>query len=227
MTTTRPKESEPRPLSPPAMPAQTTSASDAAACPVDGPCDPRQGVIVVRVHGFTQLFNSLDPSPFLERDLDDDLVDYITSWAREIPPDRPLRLEVQLTQPPKRKDDAQVLRSAIHNHFQNSALLKRNEFRQLMRRGRLSLAIGLCVLGTATLAGELVELAGQEPLLALLRDGLVIGGWVAMWRPLEILLYDWWPVRAEQRLHERLRDARVDIRVVPAATEDAAAAPTG
>jgi hypothetical protein len=33
---------------------------------------------------------------------------------------------------------------------------------------------------------------------------LVIGGWVAMWRPLEIFLYDWWPIRDERQLYERL-----------------------
>ncbi len=32
----------------------------------------------------------------------------------------------------------------------------------------------------------------------------MIGGWVAMWRPLEIFLYDWWPIRAEARLFDRL-----------------------
>jgi len=26
-------------------------------------------------------------------------------------------------------------------------------------------------------------------------EGLLILGWVAMWRPMETLLYDWWPVR--------------------------------
>jgi hypothetical protein len=226
MTTTRPKETEPRPSSPPATAAdQGAAAAKPAALAASEPCDPQLGVIVVRVQEFTQLFNSLDPSPFLERDLDDDLVDYITSWAREIPPDRPLRLQVQLRQQPQHKDDAQLLRTAIHNQFANSAQLKRNEFRQLMRRGRLSLAIGLGVLGTAAIASELVELAGDEPLLQFLRDGLIIGGWVAMWRPLEILLYDWWPVRAEQKLHERLRDAELDIRVVPAGPADVPAVP--
>jgi hypothetical protein len=39
---------------------------------------------------------------------------------------------------------------------------------------------------------------------ALIRETLVIGGWVAMWRPLEIFLYDWWPIRAERQLYERL-----------------------
>jgi hypothetical protein len=80
-----------------------------------------------------------------------------------------------------------------------------------MRRGRLSLLIGLAVLSTAMLASQLVESTGREPLLDLLREGVLIGGWVAMWRPLEILLYDWWPVRAERQLHERLRDAEIEV----------------
>jgi hypothetical protein len=92
-------------------------------------------------------------------------------------------------------------------------VLKRNEFRQLLRRGRLSLAIGLLVLATAMLASELVARAGERPLLNYLREGLIIGGWVAMWRPLEILLYDWWPVRAERRVLERLRDATIHVSV--------------
>jgi hypothetical protein len=190
----------------------TTESSPPPAAPgPETPCDPSHGVILVRVQESSQLFNSLDPSPFLERDLDDDLVDYITSWAREIPKHRPLRLRIQVRQPPRRDDEVGILRQAIHNHFTNSAQLKRNEFRQLMRRGRLSLLIGLAVLSTAMLASQLVETAGGEPLLKLLREGVLIGGWVAMWRPLEILLYDWWPVRAERQLHERLRDAEIEV----------------
>jgi hypothetical protein len=42
-------------------------------------------------------------------------------------------------------------------------------------------------------------------------EGLLIGGWVAMWRPIEILLYDWWPLRSEYQLFDRLRDMQVRI----------------
>jgi hypothetical protein len=45
----------------------------------------------------------------------------------------------------------------------------------------------------------------------LMREGMVIGGWVAMWRPLEIFLYDWWPIRAERRLFDRLAMMPVQI----------------
>ena len=55
----------------------------------------------------------------------------------------------------------------------------------------------------------------------ILREGLVITGWVAMWRPLEILLYDWWPLIDERRQIRRILDAAVSIRyhevTIPAA----------
>ena len=41
-----------------------------------------------------------------------------------------------------------------------------------------------------------------------------IGAWVALWRPIEIFLYDWWPIRAEARLFDRL--SQMEVRTVSA-----------
>jgi len=37
-------------------------------------------------------------------------------------------------------------------------------------------------------------------------------GWVAMWKPLEILLYDWWPVLRDIRLYRRISELPVEVR---------------
>ena len=55
----------------------------------------------------------------------------------------------------------------------------------------------------------------------IIRESFVIGGWVALWRPLEIFLYDWWPIRAQARLFDRLGE--MDVRVLGAAPATAAA----
>jgi hypothetical protein len=57
----------------------------------------------------------------------------------------------------------------------------------------------------------------------ILDESLLIVGWVAMWRPLEIFLYDWWPIRAEARLFERL--ATMPVRVTSRAQPNPAAEP--
>ena len=43
-------------------------------------------------------------------------------------------------------------------------------------------------------------------------EGLIIGGWVAMWKPISNLLYDWWPVRKEKRIYEKISKMEVEFR---------------
>ena len=85
------------------------------------------------------------------------------------------------------------------------------ESRQLFRIGRISLLIGVAFLGVAVAAGEfLAGLVREKGYAWLRKKSLVIGGWVALWRPLEIFLYDWWLILAT-RLYDRLSE--MDVRV--------------
>lgn len=61
------------------------------------------GLIELRLANANQLINTMDPSPFHERDLDHDAEEFIVSWAREQSPDVSLRLRIVLKQP---ADDA-------------------------------------------------------------------------------------------------------------------------
>src|SRR5207237_8199316 len=72
--------------------------------------------------------------------------------------------------------------------------------------------IGLVALAALTLLGDLVasKLQGWR-IGGLLRESFSIGGWVAMWRPMEVFLYDWWPIRREARLYDRLSAMPVRI----------------
>jgi hypothetical protein len=171
------------------------------------------GVIEVRVRDLDRLFNTIDPSPFRERDLDRDAEEYIVSNARELPAHAPLTLVVYLEQPGHAHDDSRVLGDAIRLHFARRSAMSRRELRQLLRRGRISLAIGLLFLAGSVASGELiVRLMEARPLATVLRESLLIGGWVAMWRPMEIFLHDWWPPREERRILDRL--SRMHVRVV-------------
>ncbi len=166
--------------------------------------------IEVRLRELAQLFNSLDPSPFIDRDLDSDAEAFIVSWARELPHHGELELVIHLAVAPEPARAAGA-EEAVHHYFSSRADIKRRELRQLLRRGRASLFIGVAFLAGCFGLGMLLRPllpAGWNEFVEL---GLHIVGWVAMWRPLEIYLYDWWPVRNDQRLFERL--ARMPVRL--------------
>jgi hypothetical protein len=167
-------------------------------------------VIRLRLRELSQLFNSMDPSPFIDRDLDSDAEEFIVSWARELPPNHELKLVIDLpTIPPA--DRAGDTQNAVRHYFCERAEGKRREFRQLMRRGRISLVIGLVFLAACLTIGNLLEKLGVSPLAGILKESFIIVGWVAMWRPLEIYLYDWWPLRAEWRALQRLSRMGVEL----------------
>ncbi len=174
--------------------------------------------IEVRLRELAQLFNSMDPSPFHERDLDADAEEFIVSWAREHPAHRELELLVHLTVPPP-ADRHTNAGDAVRHYFAARAALKHREFRQLMRQGRFSLGVGLAFLASClalgALAGGMVDAQGYRTSADIVKESFTIGGWVAMWRPLEIYLYDWWPLRDEWRLLERL--ARMHVTLIPPA----------
>jgi|SoiMetStandDraft_5_1073268.scaffolds.fasta_scaffold44689_2 hypothetical protein len=175
---------------------------------------PGCALIEVHVGDLKQIFHSLDPTPFRERDLDPKAEEFIAGWAREIPPDKPLGLLIHVDKEDATAEQIAIVREAVRDYFAARASMTRQQLRLLFRRGRTSLVIGLVFLAASILAGNVIEdMLEQTRFADVARESLLIGGWVAMWRPLEVFLYDWWPIRAEARLFDRL--SAMIVRVVP------------
>ena len=167
--------------------------------------------IEVFVERIEQLFNSMDPSPFHEKDLDDDAEEFIVGWAREFPRRDQVSLVVHVEQLPPHGDAPHLLETAVHNYFAYRAKLNGFEFRHLLKQGRTSLIIGLAFLTACMLTSQLLRhRVGTLPMI--LREGLIIAGWVAMWRPMEIFLYEWWPLLRRGRLYQKLSRMHVEVR---------------
>lgn len=172
--------------------------------------DGKTYLIEIRIGDIRQLFNSLDPSPFLEKDLDEDAESYIVHSVSEFSLQTPLKLVFYL--PKEAQDEAiEVLPEAIHNYFNYRKWNTARELRQILRQGRISLVIGLLFLGVCISMSRLISLFSDNMVANILTEGLLIVGWVAMWRPLEIFLYDWWPIRHTQDVFEKLSSIAIDI----------------
>jgi hypothetical protein len=174
------------------------------------------GAIGVCVQRLDQIFSALDPSPVGERDLNEETERFIVSWARDLPRDAPMSLTVELSRPPSLAEPSTPVRQAVHEFFGRRAATTERELRALFRRGRTSLVIGLLFLTACVLAANMLgDRVHDGQLASVLREGLTVAGWVAMWRPMEIFLYNWWPLAADRRLYEALARMPVEVRVPP------------
>jgi hypothetical protein len=182
-----------------------SSSSDVAATGRGHP-----HTISLKLHDISQLFNSMDPSPFIDKDLDADAEEFIVSWAREFPPGAAIRLCVYLDQWPA-DDPQELIRTAVHNYFDHRAMIAGLDFRRLLKQGRTSLVIGLLFLAACLLVSRM--LLGNDPgtWAAVVRESLTIAGWVAMWRPMEIYLYEWWPLLGRERIYSKLSRMPVEL----------------
>lgn len=153
-------------------------------------------LIELRLRELRQLFHQLDPAPFREKDLDPAAEVYIEDAVREIGTGQRAKIVIHLPEAELATDDARSLPESIAHYFGYRAQQTRVELGRLMRRALTNLAIGLAFLGACLALRRSLLAAGSYELLA---EGLLIIGWVALWRPVEMFLYDWWPLLRRQR----------------------------
>jgi hypothetical protein len=163
-----------------------------------------------------QLFHSLDPYPFREKDekdLDKDAEEFIVGWARELPADRPFKIVVHPPEAQARTSEAHEVGAALARYFGYRAQVIGLDLKELFRIGRRSMAIGLTVLSFSVITGQTVTASfTPHPIASVIQESLLIFGWVANWRPIEIFLYDWWPIVRRRNLYRRLSAAQVELR---------------
>ncbi|HKB89407.1 MAG TPA: hypothetical protein VKC60_02695 [Opitutaceae bacterium] len=177
--------------------------------------DPRtsSNSIELKLQEVTQLFNSMDPSPFYEKDLDHDAEEFIVSWARELPDRGPLCLVLHVEKPLPQGFSETAVQDAVRHYFDYRASINRLELRRMLKLGRTSLMIGSCFLVGCLLLSQLIAQHGSSSAFwSIARESLTIGGWVAMWRPMEIYLYEWWPISRHHALLRRLSEVTVEVR---------------
>jgi hypothetical protein len=112
-------------------------------------------LIELRVDNLAQLFHTLDPFPFRERDLDKEAEEFIVGWARELAAERTIRIVVHFPETEAQTKAARELSEAFRRYFFDHASAIQREINELFRVGRRSLGIGVTILVICLLSAHL------------------------------------------------------------------------
>jgi len=169
-------------------------------------------LIEMRLRKVMQIFNSLDPSPFLEKDLDPDAEAYLTEMVQDFPLAQAMKIVIHLPCEEAECAEAKTLEPAIRNHFNYLEASAARELRFKFRQGRASLAIGIGFLLVMGAISVLISPYTQHGFAAWVAGGLLIVSWVAMWEPVNTFLYGWWPIRRKERIYGKISRMQVEVR---------------
>lgn len=163
----------------------------------------------VKLTSIEQLFDHRDPAPFRERDLDPDLAQYLLDAGEDLSGHPRIRVVFWVDRAPAGKEVEQ----AVHAHFDDLIMRIKRSRRRRRRTGQVSLVLAVFLVIPLLAVSQLISALVGGSLGTGLEEGLVIASWVVMWRPVDVLIYDWIPTRHERKVATKLRDAPIEVRV--------------
>jgi len=173
-------------------------------------------LIEMKLFSVMQLFNSFDPAPFREKELDNEAEAYIADTVKDFPPHTRFRIVIYLPNGMIDTRDAREVPEAVISHFRYRALMQMRKFRERYVEGQFKLIVGLSSLTLATVVSlTLAHYFPENTAAQLIASALEITGWVAMWEPISIFLYQLWPLVKQRKIYEKIGRMEIFLRPYP------------
>ena len=170
-------------------------------------------IVEVSVKNSRQLFNEHDPAPFRDRDLDQRFVTYIVSAVEEFPLRAKMIIRILTSESTDTApENSLTISDSIHKYFKYESELAKAKLRKQNRTARNFFMIGLATLFVCLSLAQFVTSFNLSPTIKeIVSVGLAIIGWVAMWHPIEALLYNWWPIREQRLYFDKIANLNVEV----------------
>ncbi|MEI7433908.1 MAG: hypothetical protein WCJ93_06635 [Methanomicrobiales archaeon] len=175
------------------------------------------GIVVIELvlRNVMQLFNSLDPSPFHEKELDPDAEEYIFNAVLDQGKKIPVKMAIYLPRESITETIRESIILGIHNHFIYKSSVSDRELRRLFERGRIVLVIAMGFLFATLLARQILATLEQTLPIRMAQEGLLILGWVTLWEPAYIFIYGWWPIVQKRKIYDKITTMEIEVLPVP------------
>ena len=166
--------------------------------------------IILKLENVDQMLIAPHEVFYGKRMLNHNAEEFLIEESEKHPYRTAIYLKVYL--PPDALNRSQEIEAAVHQHF---TFRKNKSLKQLNRTlqfGWRSLVIAIVFLSLLVLFTLLVIRRIPEGGLSIIfREILIILGWVALWRPADLLLYQWRQFKRDASLFKRLAQCKIEV----------------
>ncbi|WP_461205667.1 hypothetical protein [Clostridium sp. DL1XJH146] len=146
-----------------------------------------QFIIDVQLEDYRDAYSDWDFSPFINRDLDDDLTEYLLECSFEIPIKSPMIINFHILN--QKQNPAREERSikGMYNYFGYEIRKLKNYRMRVLRHTLTFFIVGTVLL---VLGSLLDEIMANSIFTKVLSEGFSIGGWVMIWEMFSTWFFD-------------------------------------
>ncbi len=164
-------------------------------------------IIDINADKIEYLYNDFDKhTPYIKKELDQDLVDYLIDCASEIGGEEFL-IKFRLTEAVDNDLQSRV-QTSIHNYFLYLKDLEIRELKQMLRTSLVLLLAGISILTLSIWYNEHFTVQGSV-INKVFSEGLTVAAWIALWESLATFLINWAPHQRQIKLFKRIAMAEV------------------
>jgi hypothetical protein len=170
-------------------------------------------IIDLMVPTLDKLYNSYDPSPLHQREIDPAVMKMILSQVVVFPLSSDFELHLHMPRSMKRKRFEWQIEHALRNHFEYELLESELHLKRRIQKGlktfRYSGSIFISFFVTSYLLGSF-----DNVFVNMLSEGMAVGSWVSLWHPIQTLLYSWLPLYEDKKKFSKLLDVKIRFNYV-------------
>lgn len=161
---------------------------------------------------YRELYSEWDFSPQRNRDLDENLLDYLLNCCDEIPARYPVAIAINLPATVFDADREERATQGFHNFFTYRIRREKNRYRYYYSKILKYLLIGGLLLLLASMLENFFSGLQHAELLV---EGLIIGAWVSIWEVFSVVFFKLSEHRKKIKSYRRLLAAKTVYRYRP------------
>ena len=175
--------------------------------------------IQLSLQSVEQILLTRGTSAYSRHMLNEDVEEFIVEEAQSCP--RRNAIVITISLPTQEIARGWQVEAAIKDHFRYLKKKSEKKLKYTLQLGWRSLLVGFAFLVLVFMLTKIGnDLIPKGGVAVMIRESLVILGWVAMWRPADLLLYEWYPFKRDATLFGRLAES--EVRVVDEARQHGA-----
>jgi hypothetical protein len=178
--------------------------------------------IALHLDQIGKFFSIPDPDPLAGNQIYETGIEFVYDQARASRVKNNLNLILYLPKDQLKNADEKVLKTGIVDYCKFQIYKLQNSLAMQKRQGRRTLWYGITILITCLLLSGLgfyLTSIATTPLLyalgSFMFNGFMIIGWVSLWTPTSMLLFERWPDIISEITFKRIKEMTIEIRPEP------------